>query len=110
MAKFVDVNPSSGLQMWEDMTVDGKLQIHHRQDVEPVLEMAKAERINGLTDAGIKRDMWLYARIPPVVVLELRHKYGVDIFKKDHLKRAIDLINTEYPALKTTEKTHRVRG
>lgn len=108
MAKFVDINPATGVEMYED-TYDGKVQIHHRQDVSAVLEVAKHERINGLTDHGIKKDMWLYARIPPVVILEMKHKYGVDIFKRDHLKRAFDLINREYPALKTTEKYHEIK-
>jgi hypothetical protein len=105
MAKFVDVNPENGVATFEDM-YDGKIQLHYRQDVEPVLELAKAERNNGLTDYGIKEDIWLYARIPPVVILELRFKHGVDIFKRDHLKKAFQLINSEYPYLKTTEKRH----
>lgn len=70
------------------------------------MELAKTERIHGLTDGGIKKDLWLYARIPPVVILELKHKYGVDIFKRDHMKRALQLINSDYPHLKTTEKRH----
>lgn len=105
MAKFVDINESNGVATYED-SYDGHIQLHYRQDVEPILEVAKAERINGLTDHGIKQDMWLYARIPPVVILEMRFKYGVDIFKRDHLKKAFELINREYPYLKTTEKRH----
>lgn len=105
MAKFVDINESNGVATYED-SYDGHIQLHYRQDVEPILEVAKTERINGLTDHGIKQDMWLYARIPPVVILEMRFKYGVDIFKRDHLKKAFELINREYPYLKTTEKRH----
>lgn len=105
MPKFVDYDPLRGVETLED-SYEGRLQIHYRQDVEPVLETAKAERINGLTDRGIKNDMWLYARIPPVVILEMRFKYGIDIFKRDHMKRAFRLINTEYPHLKCTEKNH----
>jgi hypothetical protein len=105
MAKFVDVNPENGVATFEDM-YDGRMQLHYRQDVEPVLELAKTERINGLTDYGIKEDIWLYARIPPVVILEMRFKHGVDIFKRDHLKKAFQLINSEYPHLKCTEKRH----
>jgi hypothetical protein len=108
MAKFVDINDSNGVATYED-SYDGHIQLHYRQDIEPILETAKEERINGLTDHGIKNDMWLYARIPPVVILELRFKYGVDIFKRDHMKKAMYLINTEYPHLKTTEKTHTLR-
>lgn len=105
MAKFVDFDALRGVETLED-SYEGRIQLHYRQDVEPVLELAKAERINGLSDYGIKEDIWLYARIPPVVILELRFKHGVDIFKRDHLKRAFQLINSEYPALKCTEKRH----
>lgn len=104
MAKFVDVD-ERGVATYEDM-YDDHLQLHYRQDVEPILEVARTERINGLTDGGIKNDLWLYARIPPVVILEMRFKYGVDVFKKDHLKKAFQLINSEYPWLKCTEKRH----
>jgi len=107
MAKFVDFDPLTGVQMWEDHTRDDmRHQYHYRQDVTGVLEVAKAERINGLTDAGIKKDLWLYARIPPVVILELRFKHGVDIFKRADMKKAFQLINSEYPHLKCTEKRH----
>ena len=108
MAKFVEFD-DRGVETLEDM-YDGHLQIHYRQDVEPILELNKIERNNGLTDYGIKQDLWHYARIPPVVILEMRFKYGVDIFKRDHLKKALQLINTEYPHLKTTEKTHTINN
>jgi hypothetical protein len=105
MARFVDYDPDRGVATYED-NYEGHIQLHYRQDVEPILETAKAERINGLTDHGIKNDLWLYARIPPVVILEMKFKHGVDVFKKDHLKKAFQLINSEYPYLKCTEKRH----
>jgi hypothetical protein len=108
MAKFVEID-DRGVETWEDMN-DGHLQVHYRQDVEPVLEYAKTLRINGLTDSGIKRDMWHYAQIPPVVILEMKFKHGVDLFNRDHEKRVFELINREYPHLKTTEKMHWVKN
>lgn len=98
-----------GVTTYEDMTVDGKLQVHYTQDVSPILDYTKRLRNDGLTDHGIKNDLWHYAQIPPVVILEMRFKHGVDVFKRDHLKKAFELINREYPYLKTTEKTHWVR-
>jgi len=110
MPTFLDYDPLRGLEQWQDSTYgDNRLQIHYRQDVEPVLELAKTERINGLTDKGIKNDMWLYARIPPVVILKLKYEYGVDIFKKDHMKKAFEIINRDFPYLKTTKKRHTVK-
>jgi hypothetical protein len=106
LAKFVEFDPTRGVECWEDYTVDGKLQIHHRQDVEPLLDHTRMLRNDGLTDAGIKNDMWHYACIPTVVMLEWREKFGVDLFNKDHLKAVYRLLNTEYSYLKTTTKHH----
>lgn len=97
-----------GVETWEDMN-DGHLQIHYRQDVAPILDYTKTLRNDGLTDHGIKNDLWHYAQIPPVVILEMRFKHGVNVFDKNDLKRVFELINREYPYLKVTEKNHWVR-
>ncbi len=111
MAQFLDFDPIRGVEQWQDSTYgDNRLQVHYRQDVEPLLDLAKEERNNGLTDQGIRDELWLYARIPPVVILKMKYEHGIDIFNKNHLKRAFELINTEYPYLKTTEKHHDLRG
>lgn len=111
MAQFLDYNPVSGVEQWEDRTYgDNRLQIHTRQDVEPVLELAKYERLNGLADRkGKQTDMHLYARIPPVVILKMKYELGVDIFDKNHTKRAIEIINRDYPYLKCTDKVHALK-
>jgi hypothetical protein len=115
VAKFLDWDPLRGLQQLEDtdgVGGTGRLQIHYRQDVEPILELAKYERINGLADkAGkeSKQDIYLYARIPPVVILKLKYEHNCDIFSRDksQLKRAMKLIDEFYPAVKCTDKVHR---
>jgi hypothetical protein len=104
MASFVEID-NKGVETWVD-NYEGRLQIHYRQDVEPILERNHTLRINGLTDSGIKRDMWLYASIPPVIILKLRLEYGVDIFNRNHTKRAVEIINRDFPYLKCTEKHH----
>jgi hypothetical protein len=108
MSKFVDFDADRGVETWEDMN-DGHLQLHYKQDCSPVLDYTKALRNDGLTDHGIKNDLWHYAQIPPVIILEMKFKHGVDCFKKDHMKRVFELINREYPYLKTTEKNHWLR-
>lgn len=107
MPKFVELD-DRGVSTFED-DYDGRLQVHYQQDVEPILEYTKRLRNDGLTDYGIKQDLWHYAQIPPVIILEMRFKHGVDVFNKDHLKRVFELINREYPYLKTTEKNHWVK-
>lgn len=109
MAKFVEYQPDRGVETWEDMTVDGRLQVHYRQDVEPLLEYTKALRNDGLTDSGIKNDFWHYAQIPPVIIMKLRFEYGVDVFNNDHKKKVFEIINRDFPYLKTTEKNHWVK-
>lgn len=107
MAKFLDYDPIRGLAQYEDRTQGGNMQLHYRQDVEPVLDLAKYERNHGVTTKAMKKaDVALYARIPPVVILKLKYEYGIDIFKRDHTKRAVEIINRDFPYLKCTDKTH----
>ena len=112
MAKLLDIDPLRGVEQWEDtdgVAGTGRLQIHYRQDVEPILELAKYERINGIADKvgkESKQDVYLYARIPPVVILKLKYEYGVYIFKRDHMKRAMEIIERDFPAIKCTDKKH----
>ncbi len=110
MASFAEYDPLTGVEQWVDATPDdNRLQVQYKQDVEPLLEVCKAERNDGLTDYGIKKDLWLYARIPPTVILKLRFEHGVNIFDRNHLKRAFEIINRDYPYLKCTEKHHALR-
>lgn len=110
MAAFVDYDPMRGVATYADADESNRLQVHYRQDVEPILNLARAERNDGLSDKRWRKTgMALYARIPPVTILELKHKHGIDIFNKDHLPRAMRLINTEYPHLKCTDMIHTVK-
>jgi hypothetical protein len=106
LPKFVEID-NKGMETWED-DYEGRLQVHYRQDVEPILERNKMLRDHGITDSGIKRDMWLYASIPPVVILKLRFEYGLDVFDRNDIKRVVEVINRDFPHLKTTNKTHTI--
>jgi hypothetical protein len=115
VAQLLDWDPLRGLQQLEDtdgVGGEGRLQIHYRQDVEPVLELAKYERINGIADKvgkQSKQDIYLYARIPPVLILKLKYEHGIDVFSKDkdQLRKAMKVIDECYPAVKCTDKVHR---
>ncbi len=116
MSKFVDFDSLRGMETRISFHQHGDMgeqQIHYSQDVEPLLDLTSVERSQGLADKQAKTAKWgeeihLYARIPPVIILELKNKWGCDIFKKDHLKKAFEIINLHYPKLKCTEKTHRL--
>lgn len=105
MAEFFEYDPVSGIRTDFDYDETGRLTLYRSSDIEPVLEYNKRLRNNGAADRGIKEDWWLYAKIPPIVQLQLRAK-GIDLSNQDHLKRAIQEINTHYPYLKCTEKMH----
>lgn len=107
MSTFLDYDPLTGVTQELDATYgDNRLQIHYKQDVEPILQIAKYERDHGLSDTkqAKKNDIRLFARIPPVVIMELKNKYGLDIFSNDRTERnkAFQKIEQEYPHLKTT--------
>lgn len=107
MSKFVEMD-DRGMATYAGLD-EGRLQLTYKQDVEPVLELNAYERNNGLTDKGIKQDMWLYARIPAVVILKLKFEYGIDIFNKNDFKKAVDVINRDFPYLKCTDKHHALK-
>lgn len=109
MPEFFSYDPMTGVQKFFDYEEDTNLvRIHSQQDVEPLIRRTQGLANVGGTDHGIKQDFWLYAQLPPVVILELRKK-GIDIYSKDPtmIRRMFDEINANYPKFKTTHKTHR---
>ena len=111
MAVLLDKDPLTGVEQYlDDNEHEEKgLSIHYQQDIEPVLNYTKALRNDGMTDYGIKNDLWHFAQIPPVAILKLKHEYGVDIFNRNHYPRLFKLLNSEFAYLKTTNKRHTVK-
>lgn len=107
MPDFLDYDPVSGLRYDYGFDEDtGEAAITTTQDVEPLLDYTKGLANDGLTDRGIKKGWWLYAKIPPVVQLALRAK-GINIHDPECTARMIAEINANYPHLKTTQKVDR---
>ena len=82
-------------------TEDGRVEIETSQDVEPYLKAAHEARMDEDVHKRAKSEMWKYASIPAVVVVEMINK-GINPYKQEdaHLvKREIDL---NYSYLKTT--------
>ena len=106
MAKYFDYDPVTGIRETTDIDEQsGLVTIHQAEDVEPLLDQCKEAANWGLTDQGIKRNFWHYAEIPVTQVLELK-KRGIDIFDRNCTKRMFQEINTNFPHLKVTSKTH----
>ena len=111
METWTEYRPETGLtehNAFDDAT--GKLSVTKLQDVEPLVEATKAIANSGATNAGIKKGLWHYASIPLAVEYKLLMEYGLNINKKEHWPRLFDVLNREFPYLKTTHKQHRIKG
>lgn len=107
MSTWTEYDPVQGLI--EHNTYDDERKafiVHKVQDVSALLDRNKELANTGATDAGIKKGLWHYASVPLVVQYELLSKYGLNIHKKEHTARIFDVINRDYPYLKTTAKNH----
>ena len=114
MARHVlDFNPATGETVYFDYSESEgapKAVLSHTQDVSAILKQAAEWRskTDTKTDYGIKSDLWHYARIPNSIILEMKHKHGVDFYAEADRAKVYHLINTEYAQFKTTHKNHGV--
>ena len=109
--RLLDYNPTTGETTWFDYDNHAdSMTITHEQDVKPSLDYSHVRAADGDYSAkGIKGDLWHYARVPNIVIMEMKSKHGVDFFDKNHERKVFQLLNTEYKWCKTTTKTHNVR-
>ena len=107
MAEFFEYDPLTGIRTdtaWDEMSQ--QLTLIRTANVEPVLDYTKALSNDGdVSKRGIAESWWLYAKIPPIVMLQMRAK-GIDCSNPDHEKRMFAEINTNYPHLKCTVGNH----
>lgn len=104
MADFLDYDPVTGISNYFDYDeMTGEARITRVADVEPLLDYTRKLAREGGTDKGIKKGFWLYAKVPPIVELQMRAK-GISLTDADATKRIIQEINTNYPHLKCTQK------
>lgn len=110
MSDFFELDPVTGIRSdfkWNEN--DQEYTIQRYADVEPVIDYSKEMAADGdISKKGIKTGWWLYAKIPPIVMLQMRAK-GIDIFNKNDEKRMFAELNTNYPNLKCTQGNHGTR-
>lgn len=106
--EFFDYDPLTGVR--ESLAFeDGKIHIRYEQDVQPILDKARALNNEGMTDENFKKHgVALYAMIPPVVQGALIKK-GINFLDPNDIGKLLSEINTNYPYLKTTDKVHTVK-
>lgn len=106
MGKWMDFDPANGLV--ETNVYDEQsdiLTVAKSQEMQPLIDRNTELRNTKATDAGIGKGLWLYASIPTVVQLELLQK-GLSVHNRHHRAAILEEINSNYPYLKTTTKTH----
>ncbi|MGH7745046.1 MAG: hypothetical protein ACREQ5_09640 [Candidatus Dormibacteria bacterium] len=109
MPEFFEMDPVTGIRTdtsYDESDGNMNLTVHRSADVEPLLDYTKAMSNAGdISKRGIQESWWLYAKLPPIVILQLRAK-GIDVFNKNDEKRMFEEINTEFPHLKCTTGQH----
>jgi hypothetical protein len=103
MSEFFEYDPQYGIKTetaFDEMTQE--MTLIRTADVEPVLDYTKAMANDGdVSKRGIKDSWWLYAKLPPIVILQLRAK-GINVYDRNDQQRMFAEINTNYPHLKCT--------
>jgi len=103
MAEFFEVDPLTGIRTdlsWSEH--EQKMTVIRSADVEPVLDWTRSMASEvGMNRPDIKEGWWLYAKLPPIVIVQMRAK-GINVFDKNDQKRMFAEINSHYPWLKTT--------
>lgn len=109
---LLDFNPLTGESCtFEYDAHTNQMVLTHEQDVSHVLEYSHARATDGdYSKKGIREDMWHYAHVPNIVIVDMKQRFGVDFYDKNHKGKVIDLINSEYPYCKTTTGVHRERS
>ena len=102
--RFLWHDKLSGITHYSDYDASTRKGVHlYEGDSEPNLEHAKALRNDpDVRKTGIKKEMMLAAHVPPMVIVELRTKYGLDLFQSP--REALRIIQRDYPDCLTTEK------
>ena len=106
--RVLDYDPLTGETVYWDWKDGDSLSITHVQDVTHILDgVSELRNEEDYSKAGIKQDNWHYARIPNVVMMEMKSKHGVDMMASPiDWKAVFRCINAHYPWLKATTKMH----
>jgi hypothetical protein len=107
VSKFFDFNYNRGT--WYEYDYDEQTDnaiVSIKQDVQPVLDLAKDERNSGINDKV--GDFSKYAVIPAHVEVALKQR-GINIYDQNQTKELLKVINQEYPLLKTTNLHHEIK-
>ena len=105
MSEFFEFDPVTGIRTdtsWNEN--EQNMTLIRTADVEPVLDYAREMAADSsVSQNGIKQGWWCYAKLPPIVILQMRAK-GINVFDQNDQKKMFAEINENYPLLKNTTK------
>lgn len=102
--KFFSFNPDSGMLV-STANEDGKDIFKYEQDLQPYWDVNAEFRANTeRTRQGFKEGIYHAAFVPDLVIMDMKTRFGVNFFDKNERKRVLQLIETEYPNCKVTQK------
>lgn len=102
--KFLDFDPTTGLLV-STAFEDGRNVVKYEQDVSSHLDLAAELRNNpDIWRQGVKDSFAHAAFVPDLVIMDMWTKHGVNFYDKHQRKRVLQLLDTEYPKCKTTDK------
>lgn len=107
--RIIDFDPLTGMRVTFEYNHDNDtFTIGHHQDAQPILEDNKWALLDLDTHKKQSKREWAhYAKIPEIVILEWKAKFGVDFMEPNHWKKVMSLINSpDYRYLKRTTYTH----
>lgn len=103
MRKLIDFNPYTKLRTYT-VEEDGVNRFHYEQDVQAHLDLAARCRNERDPNFDKHDEIRHVAFIPDSVIIKMRFEDGVNFYDPADSKRVMQLIQTKYPACKTTNK------
>ena len=107
--EIIDVDPISGITTTFSYDhANDQFQVGYHQDTTAIQESNKLAQLDVDSHRAQAKNGWSkYARVPNIVIMEWKQKYGVDFFNRDHWPRVMKLINsTDYRDVKRTTYYH----
>lgn len=107
MPILFDYDAMTGVKTYFDYDpIKDQALLTYEQDVSGFLDrMNDIRNTPEISANGIKEEWWHYCSIPEVVEIDLMNR-GLYLHNKNHFKDIMKIINSDYPYLKATTKTH----
>lgn len=105
-ARLLGVDSITGLETWHVYdAMEDKTHIEYAQDVGPLMDHCAYLRTTDQDDKGMKKSFMLGAKIPEILKIIWKKKYGISDYKDPAYWRTVKrLLNGPYKNFKTTNR------